>query len=186
MTDAAIDRLRAIAARLDKRRDPDAAWFAACLAEFESGARHGLTLGDAFGFKLSPGERPFWAAEACAARDEIIRAAAGKWFAQHNASSAARALLHAITRYERSGWRQHRVFRLPPAAIVGTLQADLFKILKTKAPISERTARRVLGHEPPLFVASRFAEDGRDPKRRPSTNASSSDEVTSGTRPGRD
>jgi hypothetical protein len=44
---AAIDRLRGIAARLIEGEDADAAWFAASLAEYESGAPAERTLDDA-------------------------------------------------------------------------------------------------------------------------------------------
>jgi hypothetical protein len=141
---ATINRLRAIAARLTKRKDPGGPWFAACLAEYEAGARHGLTLGDAFGFRLGAGQSSWWEQETLSRRDQLIRQIAAEHFSALSGRPAAAAIAKAIAGYERTAWRQHRAFAAPPAGLRG-LRADLFRLLKLCEPIAEPTIRRVLG-----------------------------------------
>lgn len=137
---ASIARLRAIAARLIEREDADAAWFAAALQEYTAGAPHGLTLGDAFGLRLEPGERPWWQLDAIERRDELLRRIASTYFPGLAGRSAAAAILTALARYEATGWRRDRAYVTPPAALRG----DLFRLLRLAAPLSESTIRRAL------------------------------------------
>jgi hypothetical protein len=153
----AIELLRRVAARLSGIEDADAGEFAARLAEYEAGARHGLTLGAAFGLTLGRGETPWWQLEASARRDEILRDLAARYFPSLRQRRAATALMQAIARYEASGWRQHRRDLSPPAGL-SPLQRGLFTLLKLDAPLSVATVRRALAHEIPLFVS----QDSRD------------------------
>lgn len=138
---AAIAKLRTIAARLVERDDPEAAWFAAGLAEYEAGAAHGLTLDDALGLACrGPGERPWWAIEAQQRRDELIRAIDAQRFGHLPARKAARDLWADVSRYEASAWRRDRVYTTAPLRPRG----DLFRLLRLNAPLSEATIRRVL------------------------------------------
>jgi hypothetical protein len=136
---AAIDRLRAIAARLGD--DSDAQWFAACLAEYESGAPHGVTMEHAFGLACSsPGERPWWVIEAQSRRDELVRCIDAQRFGSLPVRTAARDFWAALSRYESSAWRRDRSYTSP----TDRSHADLFRLLKLDAPLSEATIRRVL------------------------------------------
>jgi hypothetical protein len=145
-----IAKLRGIAAGL-RKDDPDREWFTACLAEYESGARHGLTLDAAFGLRLRAGQTSWWDTESCGRRDELLRIIAGKYFPGLGNRAAARSILRETTRYEAAGWRQHRAFKSPPPALAGTLHGALFSLLKVGEPLSEGTARRALAHESPTF-----------------------------------
>ncbi len=157
MTPAAIDRLRRIAARLLELGDVDGEWFAASLQEYEAGARHGLTLGDAFGFRLRPGESAWYETEARSARDELLRAIARRYFGGMSTRAAADALASKISRYESGSWRGDRIFKLQPT-LTG-LHAELFKLLKIGQPLSASTIRRALAHETTLFVSHAVRDD---------------------------
>jgi hypothetical protein len=164
-----IDRLRSIRTRLRGGADGD--WFAACLAEYEAGAKLGLTLGDAFGLGLEAGGRPWWEIEMQARRDKLLRAIAGKYFCGLSSRAAAREILREAARYEAAGWRQHRPFKSPPAELAGTLRADLFALLKIGEPLSDRTVRRALGHETPAIRGPRTGTPSR-PNSTKEPNAS--------------
>ncbi len=146
-----IVRLRAIATRLSEREDQDSAWFANALAEYEAGALHGLTLGDAFGFRLQPGESSWWELEARSQRDALIRRIVQRYFGGLSARSAADALAKKVLRYESGDWRSDRKFKLRPT-LTG-LHAELFQLLKIGVPVSVATIRRALAHEIPLLVS---------------------------------
>lgn len=135
-----ITRLRAIAGRLIERDDPEAAWFSAVLQEYEAGARHGMTLEQAFGLACAPGERPWWHAEACERRDALLRDLAERQFPALSARGAAEAIVTALTRYETTAWRRDRAYLSPPEGLRG----DLFRLLRLEAPLSEGTIRRAL------------------------------------------
>ena len=145
MSDAApIDRLRAIARHLDEIQHPDATWFAAALAAYESGARHGMTLDDALGLRVGQGERPWWAVEAMQQRDELLRAIARQHFPSMSRRAAAAAIAHELNRYRESRWRVDRAYRQPPAQLLGSVRAELFRLLKLDVPLGVGTLRRAL------------------------------------------
>jgi hypothetical protein len=150
----AINRLRAIAARL--RDDPDAPWFAACVAEYQSGAPHGLTLEDAFG--LRPG---WWRLEAIERRDEILREIAARHFPALKARAAAGEIAGRIERYRTATWRRDRGIMSPATA--DPLRIRLHRLLKLDLPIGFSTIRRALAHETPMAV-SHEACDASAPK----------------------
>jgi hypothetical protein len=139
---APIDRLRGISARLLERGDADGVWFASCLAELQAGARHGLTLADAFGFRLAPGAKPWWVIEASTARDALLREIAAHYFSGLSARAAAEAIVKTVARYEAGDWRHHRKFIDKPT--LHGIRADLFRLLKIGAPLSVATVRRAL------------------------------------------
>jgi hypothetical protein len=147
-----IAALRRISSYLSDTGHPDGAWFAACLAEYEAGARFGLTVADALGFRLGPGESPWWECEALARRDTLLQAIAARHFSALGARPAATALMQELARYEASGWRRHRGNLLPPVTLT-PLQCDLFALLKLRAPVSFGTVRRALAHQIPVFVS---------------------------------
>lgn len=141
MTDLpAIQRLRAIAARLVEREDADAAWFAAALQEYTTGAPLGVTMEHAFRLGCGQGARPWWIAEAQEHRDELIRAIVALRFSGSTGRAAARGLWHQLSRYQACGWLRDRAYLSPPAGP----QADYFRLLRLGAPLSEATIRRVL------------------------------------------
>jgi len=142
-----IDRLRRLALRLGKPGDEDGEWFATALREFEAGARHGLTLGDAFGFRLTPGQTPFWESERIAKRDDLIRTIAAKHFSTLRGRPAAAALSRAIKRYEQGRWPAHKPFATPPPGLNG-LRAALFRLLKLGDPPAEPTIRAIFSGSP--------------------------------------
>jgi hypothetical protein len=154
---AAIDRLRAIAARLVEREDPDAAWFMTALLEYTSGARHGATFDATLGLRPGTGATSWWELEAQATRDGRIRAIVAKWYPTLSARAAATALVRALARYETSasanGWRHHRADISPPVCLRDTLQADLFSLLKIGSPLGASTIRSALANKTGLFVS---------------------------------
>jgi hypothetical protein len=159
----AMNRLRALAGRLTAAEHVDGQWFAACLAEFESGAPHGSTLADAFGFQLAPGERPWWVVEAYIRRDALIRAIALRWYPGCSDRAAVTALVRALARYRATGWRRDRAYKSPPAELLSTVQADMFNLLKIGAPLSPGTIRRALAHGAGVFLSQQLAEDAVQP-----------------------
>jgi hypothetical protein len=181
---AAIARLRAIAARLRDREDPDAPWFDACLALYETGAAHGLALADAFELRLAPGERPWWAREACDKRDQLLRQVKSEYFPGRSGRAASAAILQALNHYEVTGWLRHKVFFAPPSE-VDALDCDLFALLKLQkiAPTTAATIRRALAHETGAIRAPRAAATSGPPSE--DTNGSSS-EIQTDARSGRD
>ena len=153
---ATIARLRGIAARLIESEEVDAAWFAACLAEFEAGAPLKLTMEQAFGLACtSPGERSWWAIEAQQRRDDLLRLIYAQRFSHLSSRAAAGNLWTELSRYQASAWRSDRTYLSPPAG----QNADLFRLLRLDAPLSEGTIRRVLDGSPkggiPAPVAAR-------------------------------
>lgn len=155
----AIDRLRGIATRLEVREDPDAEWFREALALYESGARHGLDLDAALGLRPGPGGTTWWEQEAAAQRDDLVRLIAARYFGGLSQRAQAEAITHKVRGYEAGAYRAHRKFAAAPRAILGSVRAWLFALLKTGAPISVSTVRRALAQETPLFVSHASGDD---------------------------
>jgi hypothetical protein len=86
----AITLLRRIGAALIDAQHPDAPDFAARLAEYVTGAPHGVTLGQAFG--LEGTGAPWWQLEQRQERDRLVRELAGRHFPGLPARAAARGL----------------------------------------------------------------------------------------------
>jgi hypothetical protein len=171
-----IARLRAIAARLLARDDPDGEWFACCLSEYQAGARHGRTLGDAFGLRLRPGESGWWELEARARRDDLIRRLAARFFSDLRRGAAATAIAGKVRRYESSRWRQHKAFTAPPAA-TSELGRALFELLKVGAPVTESVIARALRQQTPVFMPHASGDADADSATE-ETNASTCSEAT--------
>lgn len=161
MTDAAaINRLRAIAAALIAREDPHASWLAACLAEYATGARYGLTLDAALGLRPGAGERAWWQLEALEQRDKLLRATAREFFPTLSIRAAARAIAALLTRYETTTWPGARVYASLPRP--DTLPGRLHALLKLGEPVTLRVIERALAccaTEPPLFMAHGPGDD---------------------------
>ncbi|HVW69192.1 MAG TPA: hypothetical protein VHB68_09465 [Steroidobacteraceae bacterium] len=178
---AAIACLRAIAARLIEREDVDAAWFAAALQEYTTGARFGSTLDDAFGVRPGRGETPWWEAEALAQRTALLRAIRGRHFPTLTARRAAEKIAAAATRYEAARWRRHRAYTTPPADILGTLTADLFTLLRLGPAPGVSTVRAALANERARFIghppASNACNDTQDSSNN-GNSAEADDETT--------
>lgn len=137
----AMNRLRAIAARLLERHDPDAEWFGACVQEYVAGARHGRSLADVFGLTVRAGARPWWVLEALEARTALLRELRQRHFPALDGRPAVAAIVAAISRYETGGWRRDRKFVNPPP---DPLRAHLFALLKLGVPLGASTIRRAL------------------------------------------
>jgi hypothetical protein len=158
--------LRRIALYLNETGHIDREWFATAIEEYASRAALGATLDDALSLARGPGERGWWEIESRDARDALIRSTVAAHFAGLSAAAAARGLLQALARYEAGVWRTQRAFRTSPDA-AESLSAALFAILKTGAPVSARTVRRVLatvgGYSWPTVCASLASPDTEDP-----------------------
>ena len=126
-SDTGITRLRRIVAQLS---GDDGQWFRECLALYQAGARDGLRLDVCLGLVPGRGRTPWWESEACAERDQIVRSIAAKYCAGMRTTHAARWIVGQAFSYETGEYRFHRKLTAPPAAIEGTVRADLFRLLK--------------------------------------------------------
>jgi hypothetical protein len=126
-SDSSITRLRRIAAELS---DDHGSWFRECLELYQAGARDGLRLDVCLGLVPKRGRTPWWESESCAERDQIVRGIAGKYCARMRTTLAARWIVAQAFIYETGEYRFHRKLMTPPAAIEGTVRADLFRLLK--------------------------------------------------------
>ena len=127
MEDTGITRLRRIAAQLS---GDDGRWFRECFELYQARARDGLRLDACLGLVPKRGRTPWWEREACAARDRIVRGIAAKYCAGVRTTHAARWIVGQAFIYETGEYRFHRKLNAPPAAIEGTIRADLFRLLK--------------------------------------------------------
>jgi hypothetical protein len=126
-SDTGITRLRRIAAQLS---GDDGRWFRECLELYQAGASDGLRLDACLGLVPGRGRTPWWERESCAKRDQIVRGIAAKYCAEMRATQAARWIVRQAFIYETGEYRFHRKLTPPPAAIEGTVRADLFRLLK--------------------------------------------------------
>jgi hypothetical protein len=147
-----IARLRAIAQRLRERGDPDAAWFAAELAEIETSARRGVDLGCAFRLKPGRGETSWWEDDANKHRDDGVRSFAAKHLPKLKPHAATNEILRVLALYERVGWQRHKAFASPPPETVNTRSGDLFVLLKLGRPLTFKT----------IYTALRICPDKDD------------------------
>jgi hypothetical protein len=149
----AIAALRRIGAHLTAAQHPDAPFFAAALAEYESGAGHGLQFNDTLGLRAGRGETAWWETEALKRRDELLRSTAARHFPGRSPHAATAAILRPLTLYERVGWQRHRVFKSPPEEMINTLRGNLFLLLKLGRPLTFKViyaALRVCPDKPDL------------------------------------
>jgi hypothetical protein len=147
MTDsvAAISRLRAIAADLVERQHELAPWFAAALGEYESGARFGVELGEAFGLGL------WWQIERRQRRDELLREIAAQHFPALKARAAAEEITARIGRYQASTWRTDRGLMSPSST--DPLRILLHRLLKLDQAVGFSTVRRALAQMVPVRLS---------------------------------
>ena len=127
MSDAPLWALRRIAARLS---GDDGRWFRECLEFYQAGARDGMRLDLCLGLVPKRGRTPWWESESCAERDQIVRGIAATYCAGMRKTHAARWIVGQACIYETGEYRFHRKLMAPPAAIEGTVRADLFRLLK--------------------------------------------------------
>jgi hypothetical protein len=125
--DTSITRLRRIALQLS---GDDGRWFRECLELYQAGARDGLRLDVCLGLIPERGRTPWWESESCVERDQIVRGIAAKYCAGMRTTHAARWIVGQAFIYETGEYRFHRKLMAPPAAIEGTVRADLFRLLK--------------------------------------------------------
>ncbi|HJU18591.1 MAG TPA: hypothetical protein VJ770_19235 [Stellaceae bacterium] len=155
----AIRQLRTVAARLSELPDQggeDGTWFVARLAEYESGARHGMRFDELLGLIPGAGGETWWAAENRERRNALLQEIATRFFPGKALSCQAKEIAKERNEYERSAWRRHRTFRDPPASVRGTVRELLFWMLKCGGPsLSEERIRRILkaGHQTPSIAA---------------------------------
>lgn len=125
--DTSITRLRRIALQLS---GDDGRWFRECLELYQAGARDGLRLDVCLGLIPERGRTPWWESESCVERDQIVRGIAAKYCAAMRTTQAAKWIVGQAFIYETGEYRFHRKLTAPPAAIEGTVRADLFRLLK--------------------------------------------------------
>jgi hypothetical protein len=126
-SDTGIARLRRIAVQLS---GDDGRWLRECLELYQAGARDGLRLDVCLGLVPGRGRTPWWESESCAERDRIVRDIAAKHCAGMRTTHAARWIVGQAFIYETGEYRFHRKLMAPPAAVEGTVRADLFRLLK--------------------------------------------------------
>lgn len=178
-----IGLLRRISATLTRIGDPDGPEFAAHLAEYVRGAQDGVSLGDAFGFKVPRGVSAWWEQERLAERNELIRAIARQHFRRPSVRQAANELTRELRRYESGAWLRHRAYTEPPAALRGTLQESFFALLKLRLATGESTVRDALASDSGVYLGHASADAADRPEDINGTEAH--DEAPTATRPRR-
>lgn len=103
------------------------------------------TLDVALGLVTAPGKRTARTEAILAERDELLRDARRRFFADLPTAAAADELHKAMARYSASGWRFERTAAEVPPRRAGTLEATLWRVLKLRDDVlSARRLRAIL------------------------------------------
>lgn len=141
---ADIELLRRIAAGTDTPADRIV--LAGRVRAYLAAAPSGESLDDAFGLTPSPGQLPWWRAEALARRDAALRALAARFYAGEPVNGQASAIHAALIRYAASAWQRDRERSSPPASYVGSPREMMFDAMRASGIVpGVRHLRRVLG-----------------------------------------
>jgi hypothetical protein len=162
-SDTGIARLRRIAVQLS---GDDGRWLRECLELYQAGARDGLRLDVCLGLVPGRGRTPWWESESCAERDRIVRDIAAKHCAGMRTTHAARWIVGQAFIYETGEYRFHRKLMAPPAALEGTVRADLFRLLKAHGRTRSASCKALSPSYATILRALKKHEVGVFAKRR--------------------
>jgi hypothetical protein len=133
---AVIAALRRIADDLVRCGHPDAPFFSAALQQYESGAAHGMTFGQAFALESNDRrETGWWKQAALDRRNTLLREIRRRHFPQLSTRRAAEAIVTAAARYCGGRWSLHRRAPAPPSG-ADALTVDLFALMRLQEELA--------------------------------------------------
>ena len=108
LSEAPVARLRELRGRLSGGDELER-WTAACISDYLEHAQHGRTLDASFELNPPPGGTPWWRVESLEARDNALRALAGKFSGEMDVAAQAGSMARMFRRYRDGRWRHDRL-----------------------------------------------------------------------------